>query len=135
MIPNKYILTPLLCAFLFSGCAPSLRSPASPKTNTGEQQSTSAPGSFDPSTSDERTRRPPYRPGQQQIPIEPAPESINAKMRFLLPSSKFINDRILEYEKKLTRWKELDSQSAVLNLNREDTEKMVRCLRDIQKIG
>ena len=55
-------------------------------------------------------------------------------MRFLLPSSKFINDRILEYEKKLDRWKVLDNQSAVLNLNREDTEKMVRCFGDIQKV-
>jgi tetratricopeptide (TPR) repeat protein len=135
MIPNKYILVPLLCALLFSGCAPSLRSPASPKTNTGEaQQPAPVPGSFDAATNDEKTKRPPYRPGQQQIPIESAPESINTKMRFLLPSGKFINDRILEYDKKLTRWKEIDNQSAVLNLNREDTEKMVHCFRDIQKI-
>jgi tetratricopeptide (TPR) repeat protein len=135
MIPNKYILAPLLCAFLFSGCAPSLRSPAPPKTSTGEtQQSAPTPGSFDPATPDERTKRPPYRPGQQQVPIEPTPESMNIKMRFLLPSSKFVNDRILEYEKKLSRWKDIDNQSAVLNLNREDTEKMVHCFRDIQKI-
>jgi tetratricopeptide (TPR) repeat protein len=136
MISNKYILAALLCALLFSGCAPSLRSPATSKTTTGDaQQSATTPGSFDPGTPEETNRRPPYRPGvQQQIPIEPAPDSLNVKMRFLLPSSKFINDRILEYEKKLARWKEIDNQSAVLNLNREDTEKMVHCFRDIQKI-
>jgi tetratricopeptide (TPR) repeat protein len=135
MIPSKYILAPLLCALLFSGCAPSLRSPASQKTTTGgAQQSSPTQGSFDPGTPEETNRRPPYRPGQQQIPIEPVPDSLNMKMRFLLPSSKFINDRILEYEKKLARWKEIDNQSAVLNLNREDTEKMVHCFRDIQKI-
>jgi tetratricopeptide (TPR) repeat protein len=133
MIPSRYILVLTLCALFAAGCAPSLKRPVSPKSDDVDvQQPGHVPGTFD--SSDERTRRTPYKPGQQQIPIEPAQESIDNKMRFLLPSSKFINDRILEYDKKLTRWKELDSQSAVLNLNREDTEKMVRCFRDIQKI-
>lgn len=133
MIPKRYMIVLALCAFLSNGCAPSLKRPAPPKTDDMDvQQSLPEPGTFD--ASDDRTRRTPSRPGQQQIQTEPAQESINDKMRFLLPSSKFINDRILEYDKKLNRWKELDSQSAVLNLNKEDTEKMARCFRDIQKV-
>jgi tetratricopeptide (TPR) repeat protein len=135
MIQNRYILIPLVFVFLLSGCAPSLRVPSSAKSGSGDtQQSASAQGSFDSTGPDEKTKRPPFKPGQQQIPIEPTPESMKIKMRFLLPSGKFVNDRILEYEKKLARWKEIDNQTAVLNLNREDTEKMVHCFRDIQKI-
>jgi tetratricopeptide (TPR) repeat protein len=135
MIPNKYVITFALCVLLFAGCAPSVRKPAPAKPEAGEvQQPASVPGSMDAPSGDGRIRKNTYRTGQQQIPIEPAQESINTKLRFLLPSGKFINERILEYEKKLARWKEIDNQSAVINLNREDTEKMVHCFRDIQKI-
>ena len=132
MISNRYILVLSLCALLAAGCAPSLKHPASRSSDDLDvQRSGQTPGS---DTRDDRTRRAPYRPGQQQVQEEPAPEAIDAKMRFLLPSSKFINDRILEYERKLDRWKALDNQSAVLNLSREDTEKMVRCFGDMQKV-
>jgi tetratricopeptide (TPR) repeat protein len=135
MIAPKYVVAIVLFAFFFSGCAHSFRKTTSPKTTPGEtQQPASIPGSFDAPGTVERPRPNIFAPGQGQIPVEPASESINDKMKFLLPSSKFINDRILEYEKKLDRWKELDNQSVVLNLNREDTEKMVHCFRDIQKI-
>jgi tetratricopeptide (TPR) repeat protein len=133
MIPSRYILVLSVSALLAAGCVPSLKHPVSSTTDNVDVERTGrASGSLD--APDDRNRRTPYRPGQQQIPVEQAPESIDSKMRFLLPSSKFINDRILEYEKKLDRWKALENQSAVLNLNREDTEKMVRCFGDIQKI-
>ena len=131
MIPSRYILALSLCALLAAGCVPLFKHPVSPTAEDVERPGQTQ-GSLAPS--DERTRRSPYGPGQQQATVEQAPESIDAKMRFLAPSSKFINDRIFEYEKKLDRWKALDNQSAVLNLNREDTEKMVRCFGDIQKI-
>jgi tetratricopeptide (TPR) repeat protein len=133
MIPHRFILVLTLCTLLSGGCAPSLKRPVTSKTDdTNVQQPGNVPEALD--TPDDKTRRTSIRPGKQQIQIEQAPDLIDNKMRFLLPSSKFINDRILEYDRKLARWKELDSQAAVLNLNREDTEKMVRCFRDIQKI-
>ena len=45
-----------------------------------------------------------------------------------------VNDRIYEYGRKLDRWKELDEQSVVMNLTQEQTEQMVRCFRDLQKV-
>ena len=51
----------------------------------------------------------------------------------LLPID-YVNDRIFEYGRKLDRWKELDEQSVVMNLTEEQTEAMVRCFRDLQKV-
>ncbi len=52
----------------------------------------------------------------------------------VLPSIDYVNDRIFEYGRKLQRWKELDAQSVVMTLNEEQTESMVRCFRDLQKV-
>lgn len=52
----------------------------------------------------------------------------------ILPSVDYVNDRIFEYGRKLQRWKELDQQSVVMSLNEEQTESMVRCFRDLQKV-
>ena len=133
MISNRYILVLSLSALLAAGCVPSLKHPV-PSTMDDVDVGQGGRPPRSAATSVDRTGRTPNKQGQQQIPGEQAPESIDAKMRFLLPSSRFINDRILEYEKKMERWKALDNQSAVLNLNRDDTEKMVRCFGDIQKV-
>ncbi len=52
----------------------------------------------------------------------------------VLPSIDYVNDRIFEYGRKLERWKELDQQSVVMSLNEEQTNSMVRCFRDLQKV-
>ncbi len=52
----------------------------------------------------------------------------------VLPSIDYVNDRIFEYGRKLERWKELDKQSVVMSLNDEQSESMVRCFRDLQKV-
>jgi len=52
----------------------------------------------------------------------------------VLPSIDYVNDRIFEYGRKLERWKELDQQSVVMTLNEQQTESMVRCFRDLQKV-
>ncbi len=64
-------------------------------------------------------------PGQSVPLTTPAP---------VLPSIDYVNDRIFEYGRKLQRWKELDEQSVVMTLNEEQTESMVRCFRDLQKV-
>ena len=135
MISYKYILSAGLLALLLAGCAPSLKSPVSSRPDTSNiQQEGQTPGTFDTSTPDKRGRRPPVKPELDQFSADPNAQSVDDKMRFLIPSTKFINNRIIEYQKKLDRWKEIDSQAATLNLNREDTEKMARCFGDIQKI-
>lgn len=51
-----------------------------------------------------------------------------------LPSMIYVNDRIFEYGQKLERWKELDRESANLDLDKEEAVEMVRCFRGLQKI-
>ena len=51
-----------------------------------------------------------------------------------LPSMEYVNDRIFEYGRKLERWKELDSQAVVLDLDEKASEEMVRCFRELQKV-
>lgn len=52
----------------------------------------------------------------------------------IIPSLEYVNDRIFEYSRKLDNWKELDNQSLVVNISQEDTEQMVRCFRNLQKV-
>jgi tetratricopeptide (TPR) repeat protein len=133
MIPKKYIVAITLSVLLTAGCTPSLKAPALPKPETGQiQKSRPEMGPFGDMTAEEREKNTTSQ--TQQNPIEPTPESISKKVQFLLPSSAFINERIEEYNKKIDKWRELQNQSATLNLNREDTEKMVNCFRDIQKV-
>lgn len=51
-----------------------------------------------------------------------------------IPAMDYINDRIFEYSRKLDRWKTLDNQSLIMDVSQEDTEQMVRCFRDLQKV-
>ncbi len=133
MISKKYIVAVTLSALVAAGCAPSLRAPAPPKPSQVERsRPTTEP--FGDITGEERAGKPAYSTNGQQTPMEQTPESISNKVQFLLPSSTFINRRIEEYNKKLDEWRALQNQSAILNLNQEDTEKMVNCFQDIQKV-
>lgn len=51
-----------------------------------------------------------------------------------LPEMQYVKDRIFEYGRKLDRWKELDDQAVVMDLDEEASEEMVRCFRDLQKV-
>lgn len=52
----------------------------------------------------------------------------------VLPAMQYVKDRIFEYGRKLDRWKELDNQAVVMDLDEEASEEMVRCFRDLQKV-
>ena len=52
----------------------------------------------------------------------------------VLPDMQYVKDRIFEYGRKLDRWKELDDQAIVMDLDEEASEEMVRCFRDLQKV-
>ncbi len=51
-----------------------------------------------------------------------------------LPEMQYVKDRIFEYGRKLDRWKELDDQAIVLDLDEEASEEMVRCFRDLRRV-
>ena len=46
----------------------------------------------------------------------------------------YVSERVVEYQSKLERWKELDSQSVGVDISQEDTEKLVGCFQDVQLI-
>jgi len=50
------------------------------------------------------------------------------------PSVDEVASRIAEYNKKLDRWRERDSRSAVTRMSADDSEKMVRCFHELQKV-
>ncbi len=52
----------------------------------------------------------------------------------LLPSLEYVTSRIDAYRHKLDRWKEIDQQSLLTNLNQETTEQMIGCFRQLQKV-
>ncbi len=76
------------------------------------------------------------------LPVEsftfPSPETektvTRASVDELLPSLEYVNTRIDAYQRKLERWKEIDKQSLLVNLNQETTEQMVGCFRQLQKM-
>ena len=52
----------------------------------------------------------------------------------VLPEMQYVKDRLFEYGRKLDRWKKLDDQSVVMDLDEKASEEMVRCFRDLQKV-
>jgi tetratricopeptide (TPR) repeat protein len=54
--------------------------------------------------------------------------------QLVLPDMQYVKDRIFEYGRKLDRWKELDEQAVVVELDEAESEEMVRCFRDLQKV-
>jgi len=74
-----------------------------------------------------------FEPIEQPVIGEMPGQAVEAPP-VVLPSIEYVNDRIFEYGRKLERWKELDQQSVVMSLNEEQTNAMVRCFRDLQKV-
>jgi len=57
-----------------------------------------------------------------------------AGVDLLSPSTGEVAARIAEYNKKMERWRERDGQSAVMRMSADDSEKMVRCFQELQKV-
>lgn len=76
----------------------------------------------------------PFSSGQEQIADQKQIYSDLSEEGVALPDMEYVNDRIFEYGRKLERWKELDSQAVVLDLDEEASEEMVRCFRELQKV-
>ncbi len=88
---------------------------------------------------------------QSKTVLEPSPVGLDAGQRYgndvenltytdapivqpVLPEMQYVKDRIFEYGRKLNRWKELDEQAVVIELDEAASEEMVRCFRDLQKV-
>ncbi|MBE0583148.1 MAG: hypothetical protein IH612_05225 [Desulfofustis sp.] len=131
----SFLVVSLCLMVLFSGCAQR----SLPKT--GAQPTVSRP---QPAITERSIDAPDQRvidtvkPGPQPIgrPVLDPDETVpgdGADQAALLPVS-YVNDRIFEYGRKLERWKELDNQSVVVQLDKEQSDTMVRCFRDLQTV-
>lgn len=133
----KIILISLCFAVAAAGCAPTrvAAPPAKqPRVYGSQQQITERP--LDTGSQNLETKQNQSRPQPIKLPYfeeKPVDADAAAEPELLLPVG-YVNDRIFEYGRKLERWKQLDEQSVVMNLSEEQTETMVRCFRDLQKV-
>ncbi len=140
MISYKTIVIPFFCLFLVSGCAQTQKKVVSPSHEPVYQpQYTPLPRSFNEDINQDISSKDLPRPQvfhgfDDMDEGEELPGLKRRNVQGVLPSMDYVNDRIFEYGRKLTRWKEIDGQSAALNLSQEDTEKMVYCFRDLRKV-
>ncbi len=125
-----------LCfAVLFSGCAQKSlpRNDSAPTADRRQPAITERSIDAPDSREDESVRSGPQPIASPVLePFEAAPPDV-ADQAALLPVG-YVNDRIFEYGRKLERWKELDNQAVVVQLDKEQSEAMVRCFRDLQAV-
>ncbi len=116
-----------LCAINLSGCAitekPTVSYP-SPTTTTSQ----SSPVYNQSRDIRENQKQPEYPDTYDQQ------QDVGEHKDIVSPSLTYVNDRIFEYGQKLDRWKELDKQSANMNLKEEDAVRMVGCFRSLQDV-
>lgn len=69
-------------------------------------------------------------------PVQSAEQSglATPELGRLTPSVEYVTSRISEYNKKMDRWRARDSQAAVLRIPADESEKMVSCFRELQKV-
>jgi len=72
-----------------------------------------------------------HRTGQSQAGDQTNPAIAEPRR---LPSLAYVTSRIAEYNKKMDRWRARDSQAAVLRIPAAESEKMVGCFQELQKV-
>ncbi|MEN8189808.1 MAG: hypothetical protein ABFS19_08180 [Thermodesulfobacteriota bacterium] len=132
-----YLLLSLMIFLFLNGCAYDKKriggpaaSNARPKQPVAADQAGKATSGYPQTTAPAREEPRPLDLGQYNAGVEEkeAPQVCE------LPSMEYVNDRIFEYGRKLERWKELDDKAVVSELGERDSEEMVRCFRDLQKV-
>ncbi len=125
----------LCCSLLATGCAydkKRIASPASTMTTSPRLETTE-----DPEPKAVIQPRPVGGTSQQYMDDDfeqDLPGFGDVEDGTVLPEIQYVKDRIFEYGRKLDRWKELDNQAVVMDLDEEASEEMVRCFRDLQKV-
>jgi len=108
MKPLKKIVSFACWAIVLTGCA------------TGAKQGTNS-------------HAPMQSGGQQGGSSATAPPALTGGQP-MMPSVEFVTGRISAYNKKMDVWHNRDSQTAVLQIPAGESEKMVSCFRELQKI-
>lgn len=124
----------LLVIFALSGCARKRQRPVyTPPPPPVSHHQVIQPSSGDPGSGGSAQTPKTIestKPGNLPFSEEPP---VKVEMKPLI-SQEFVDQRLAAYNKKLDKWKEYDSKSSTLNLNRQETEQMVDCFRNLQKM-
>ena len=125
----------IVWAILCAGCAAPQKKAVEPNQQSAFGSETpSYPGIDQPQIIEEDYAKDAVQPAEIILPEEYQPEIDLRQVQGPLPPMNYVNDRIFEYGRKLERWREIDAQSAALELNQEDTQTMVSCFVDLQKV-
>lgn len=133
---TRNLIASLLMIGLTSACVQTQVSvPSSPQNQPEDIQPQIIEQPIEEAYSDSSYSTPPKVVSPFDKPfVQDFPEQKQDVPSVVLPSIEYVNDRIFEYGRKLDRWKELDQQSIVMSLDEEQTESMVKCFRDLQKV-
>ncbi len=134
-IQNRTLITAICCTLLLSACAYDKKRVVTPgNTNITQPQGLE--------TNEVVSGKPVMEPPPMgSVPgssygaaneIGDFPGVTNSQQ--ILPDMQYVKDRIFEYGRKLDRWKELDEQAVIVELDEAASEEMVRCFRDLQKV-
>ena len=132
-IRYRTLSTAVCCTLLFTACSYDKKRIVTPNNSTMTQSQGLETSESVPS----------------KVIVQPAPLGVSSEQHYVtdedgypgvingpqvLPDMQYIKDRIFEYGRKLNRWKELDEQAVIAELDEAASEEMVRCFRDLQKV-
>lgn len=130
---KKIALVMVCCSMLLNGCLYDQKKGIDPAAPATTQQKAGVKDQAGTS-----------RVGEQQLPaireadLSDSGKAISATASIdggtVLPSIEYIAGRISEYNRKVDRWRERDGQAAVLRVPANESEKMVNCFRELQKV-
>lgn len=138
MYISRITVGSLLIAGLFvAGCAAPQKQPTAPpitESTIGEDLPP-YPGLDTLPAREQEREKTAFIPSEIILPQDDfPPEKTLTEVQGPLPPMSYVNDRIFEYGRKLERWRAIDAQSAAADLTQEDTEMMVNCFVDLQKV-
>lgn len=131
-IPAKYALAVCLVLAL-GGCYQSQRQMPPPvRPDQAAQQKQIINGPFGDEIVEPERQSPFDQPQTAEVTENPMQSEISGTLK--PPALTVIDDRIYEYNQKLKRWNELDSQAETGKLSEEQIARMGDCLRELQRI-
>ncbi|MDD3813958.1 MAG: hypothetical protein PHZ02_04875 [Desulfocapsaceae bacterium] len=136
----KTVLLIAFCSMMMSGCLYTKKriiDPAAPVRS--EQDRSGSAGQFADSKGSgdvANSSVPIQETDLLRHPVQPVEQSVMAdrQVERFVPSLEYVTNRISKYNEKMDRWRERDSQTAVLRIPADESEKMVACFQDLHKI-
>ena len=130
MIRLKTALLIVSCSMIMNGCLYQQKKMIDPAAPVSSGQSLSGPGDVtsqsSPVEETDLLRR--------SVPSTDQPGPASPELEQIMPSVEYVKSRIAEYNKKMDRWRARDSQAAVLRIPADESEKIVGCFHDLQKV-